>query len=135
MEELISFFKSLLKSDTKFTIVKVYQYDTFPGWPLLAANTRFGQTWDDVSYDFHEEWMEDFEDRFNRFRKNLERVLQNNNLLDNKIGVVIEYNIPGFRTGVHGTLLWCHKDAHDGFFLGCNPNSYVKDNLNIEFKI
>jgi uncharacterized membrane protein len=124
-DEIISFFKSLFGRNVNFTVTKVYQYDTFPGWALLDKDDEH----------FSEEWMEQFENHFNQFKSSLEKVLRRNNLMDNKIGVVIEYNIPGYRTGIHGTLLWCHKDWHDGFFFGCNPNSYVKDGLNIQFKI
>lgn len=130
-----SFLKSLLHSETKFTIVKVYQYDTFPGWPILDAETHYGKTWDDFTNHFSEEWMEEFEDQFNKFRKAIEKALDSKGLNDNKIGVVVDYNIPGYRTGIHGSILWCHKDWHDGFFFGCNPNSYVKEELNIPFKI
>lgn len=126
MEELESFFRTLLHVDTTFTIRKVYQYDTYPGYTLLAKRNET---------QFEEEWMEKLETTFEMFKKNLERVLLHHNLLDNKIGVVIDFQIPGFRNGMCGTILWCHKDFRDGFFLGCNPNTYIKDNLEITFHL
>lgn len=120
-----SFIRTLLHVNTNFTIKKVYEYDTFPAYSIISKNDSH----------FDEEWQEKFEDVFNRFQKNLEYVLESHNLMDNKIGVVLEYQIPGFRQGCVGTILWCHKDWNDGFFFGCNPNTYVKDNLNITFHI
>jgi len=126
MNELESFFKTILHVNTNFTIRKVYQYDTYPGHYLLAKHNE------DM---FEEEWMEKFERTFNMFKRSIEFALQNNGLLDNKIGVVIDFQVPGFRNGMCGTILWCHKDFRDGFFLGCNPNIYIKDNLNIQFHL
>ena len=119
------FIRTLLHINTNFTIKKVYKYDTYPAYPIISRNES----------GFEEEWQEKFEDVFNRFKKNLEYVLKSNNLMDNKIAVQIEYQIPSFRQGCVGTILWCHKDWTDGFFFGCYPNSYVKDGLNISFHI
>lgn len=125
-DNIESLLRTVLHRDTTFTIRKVYQYDTYPGWPLLAKNR---ERWEDKE-------LAHFETVFTYFKNSIEHALKKEGLLDNKIAVVVDFNIPGFFTGSYGTLIWCHKDGIDGFFFNCHPMSkYVKDNLSIEFHI
>lgn len=120
---LEQFVRTLLHKNTIFTIKKVYEYDTFPAYSIISKDHT----------GFEEEWQEKFEEVFNMFQNTIEHTLQMANLMDNKIAIQIDWTIPGYREGCKGTILWCHKDLMDGFFFGCNPNTYVKDNLNITF--
>ena len=128
-KELEMFFRTVLHRDTLFTIKKVYQYDTFPGYALLAGEDRLNG-----EFFFDNDEDEKFLKVFKMFREMLEYKLEKANLMDNKIAVEIEFQIPGYRQGYIGQLLWCHKDMRNGFFIGCNPNKYVKE-TNIEFHI
>jgi len=129
MNEIFDFFEDLFRKGTVFTVRRVYQYDTFPGYALLAYNDKV-----DDELRFDEPWMKLYEKQLLQFKKLIEKALMNPiHLLDNKIGVVVDFKIPNYRNGRCGTLLWCHKDWHNGFFFSCSPNTYIKDNLNIEF--
>lgn len=127
--ELEMFFRTVLHRDTLFTIKKVYQYDTYPGYALLAGEDRLNG-----EFFFDNDEDKKFSTVFKRFREMLEYKLEKANLMENKIAVELEFQIPSFRQGCIGQLLWCHKDMRNGFFLGCNHNGYVKE-TNIEFHI
>ena len=128
--ELEMFFRTVLHRDTLFTIKKIYQYDTYPGYALLAGEDIYNG---DFLFDNNED--KKFSTVFKKFRETLEYKLEKANLMDNKIAVELEFQIPGFRQGCIGQLLWCHKDMRNGFFIGCNHNGYIKDNLEIQFHI
>lgn len=128
MEEMFRFLESLLSDGTQFTVRRVYQYDTFPGYTLLGYDDR-----DEDGLRFDEPWMKLFEDQVLKFKEQIENALMHASLLDNKIGVVLDFKIKNWRNGMCGTVMWCHKDHHNGFFFSCAPNTYVKDNLNVEF--
>ena len=123
---MFKFLESLLSDGTLFTVRRVYQYTTFPGYTLLGYS-------DEKSLRFDEPWMKLFEDQIIKFKEQIENVLRHANLMDNKIGVVLDFKIKNWRNGMCGTVIWCHKDLHNGFFFSCIPDTYVKDNLNIEF--
>lgn len=123
---MFKFLESLLSDGTLFTIRRVYQYTTFPGYTLLGYS-------DEKDLQFDEPWMKLFEDQIIKFKEQIENVLRHANLMDNKIGVVLDFKIKNWRNGMCGTVIWCHKDLRNGFFFSCIPDTYVKDNLNIEF--
>lgn len=121
--EIESFIRSTLHRDTVFTIKTVYQYDTYPGWCLLQLE-------EDEDYNNVQ-----FGVIMHRFVEAIRYKLRKVNLMDNKIGVELKWQIPGFRDGHIGTIYYCYKDGKHSLCLGCVPSKYVKHDLNIKFHI
>lgn len=123
--EVEGFLRSILHRNTEFTIKTVYQYDTYPFWHLCEVEEEESGDYNAIPFG----WVMHY------LATTINQELRKVGLLDNKIGVELEYHVPGFRNGAIGTIYYCYKDNVYRLCLGCNPSKYIKHDLDIKFHI